>query len=366
MKFFWVDASRAESWDERKKLVTSALEAGAQAVVAREEDLEKIRKLGRIKVVLRDSCSADIALVEERGELKKPSESKAIKRAEELECEKAAYVTIKSKAHERLCVELAKRCSYVIAVGEDWKVIPLENLIAELQKSPSRIMAGVKSAEEARLAFETLEVGVDGVLLEGGDIAEIKKVGEMVQGLGERLELVSAKITRVEQAGTGDRVCVDTASLLSIGEGLLVGSQSSGLFLVHSETLESEYVAARPFRVNAGAVHAYVLAPGGKTKYLSELQAGEKVLAVNHRGEGREVVVGRVKIEKRPLLLIEAKAQGETFRTLLQNAETINLVTPEGKPISVVKLKPGDEVLIYVKKIGRHFGMEVEESIIER
>jgi 3-dehydroquinate synthase class II len=50
------------------------------------------------------------------------------------------------------------------------------------------------------------------------------------------------------------RVCVDTASLLVLGEGLLVGSFARALFLVHSECSESAYINSRPFRVNAGPV----------------------------------------------------------------------------------------------------------------
>jgi 3-dehydroquinate synthase II len=159
---------------------------------------------------------------------------------------------------------------------------------------------------------------------------------------------------------------VDTASLLRLGEGMLIGSQASGMFLVHSETLETEYVASRPFRVNAGAVHAYVMAPGGKTRYLSEIQAGDEVLAVDKEGNTRTVIVGRVKIEKRPLILVEAESEGETYKTLLQNAETITLMGKDGRPVSIAKLKVGDEVLVYTPRKARHFGMEIEESIIER
>jgi len=43
---------------------------------------------------------------------------------------------------------------------------------------------------------------------------------------------------------------------------------------VHSESVENPYVEPRPFRVNAGAVHAYIMMPNGKTKYLDELQDG--------------------------------------------------------------------------------------------
>lgn len=95
--------------------------------------------------------------------------------------------------------------------------------------------------------------------------------------------------------------------MMDVGEGMLVGSYSQGLFLVHSESLESEYVASRPFRVNAGPVQAYVMIPGGRTKYLSELETGDEVLIVDRNGRSRTAVVGRVKIEKRPLILVEAE-----------------------------------------------------------
>ena len=56
-----------------------------------------------------------------------------------------------------------------------------------------------------------------------------------------------------------------------------MGSFAQGLFLVHSECLEAEgYVNARPFRVNAGPLCAYVMAPGGRTAYLSELRTGDQ------------------------------------------------------------------------------------------
>jgi 3-dehydroquinate synthase II len=50
----------------------------------------------------------------------------------------------------------------------------------------------------------------------------------------------------------------------------------------------------------------------------------------------------------------------------LQNAETIRLVKPDGQPISITALKPGDKVLGRVEKGGRHFGMKVDETLIER
>lgn len=375
MKFFWVDCTGGSTWEDKKSLITAALESGTAGVVVEDEDLEKAEKLGNIPLATFGE-KGEIAIVGIPGEgdgtedlprvLEESKDLKKLRELKERGNKVAAYVEIAGKKYERLAALEAGNADYVIVVGKDWKVIPLENLIAELQKGDVKVMAGVRDADEAKLAFETLEVGVDGVLLSTEDVNQIKKVAELTELGAERLKLVTARITSLKQVGMGDRVCVDAASLLEKGEGMLIGSQGAGLFLVHSETLESEYVASRPFRVNAGAVHAYILAPDGKTRYLSELGAGDEVLAVNSSGETRRVVVGRVKIERRPLILIEAEHDGRVYKTLLQNAETINLVAKDGSPISVTKLKVGDEVLLYAKTIGRHFGMEVEESIIER
>ena len=174
-----------------------------------------------------------------------------------------------------------------------------------------------------------------------------------------------AEVTEIEQTGMADRVCIDTGSLMDDSEGMLVGSMSRGLFFVHAETAESPYVASRPFRVNAGAVHAYVRTPDGGTKYLSELKSGDEVQIVDSDGKTREAVVGRVKIEKRPMFRVEAEIDGDRVETLLQNAETIKVPTREGRK-SVTDLEAGDEVRLFYEQTARHFGEAVEESIIEK
>ncbi len=146
----------------------------------------------------------------------------------------------------------------------------------------------------------------------------------------------------------------------------MAGCQSNGLFLVQAEVYESPYVETRPFRVNAGPVSLYTLSSLNKTRYLSELKAGDEILIVNRQGRVRSTHVGRVKIERRPLLLIEAEYEGKRIKTIVQNAETIRLVTKKGSK-SVAELKTGDEVLAYVTEGGRHFGTLVkEETVIER
>lgn len=263
--------------------------------------------------------------------------------------------------------------SYVIVSCPDWKVIPLENLIAALH-GKSKLLAEVADAKEARTALEALELGVDGVVLKAKNESELTEVSKIVREVKTRvvekekalkLELAPARVVTVKPVAIGARACIDTCDLMMQGEGMLIGSQSSGLFLVQAEVEESPHVAPRPFRVNAGSISLYALTPGGKTKYLSELKAGDEVLIVNRHGKMRSSVVGRVKIEWRPLALIEAEIRGRRIKTILQNAETIRLVTPAGSK-SVSELKPGDKVLVRLEEGGRHFGTLVkEESVLE-
>lgn len=259
----------------------------------------------------------------------------------------------------------------------DWQVIPAENIVAEFQGSKTTVFAVSKSPAEAQLFLEALEHGLGGVVLKVEVVKAVLDLKEYFNRRNEvhnRLSLTKATITQVHAVGMGDRVCVDLCSLMRPGEGLLVGSFARGLFLVHSECLESSYIASRPFRVNAGPVHAYVATPGGKTSYLSELKAGKEVMVVDQTGKMRTAIVGRVKIETRPLILVEAKidANDQTvYSILLQTAETVALVCPhEGNRtqktvIPVTSLKAGDEVLLRLQGGARHTGIEIKEFIVE-
>ncbi len=330
MKEFIVDAR-----DYDKTVVTTAIESGADYVIIPEEKLEEAKKLGRIKFITADK----------EGNLS----------------DNFVFVVIKNKEDEERAAQLAKAGKKVIVKTTDWTIIPLENLIAQ----SDNIYAVVKNAEEADIAVGILEKGVKGVVLETKDLNEIKKVSAVIKENVEKVELVKAKVTNIVSVGMGDRVAVDTTSLFKRGEGMLVGNSSAGMIFVHAETEESPYVASRPFRVNAGAVHMYTRVPGGKTVYLCELKAGKEVMAYDINGNGRAVVVGRSKIERRPMLLIEAEYEGKKLSAVLQNAETIRLVRGDGSLVSVVDLQIGDEILGYVEEAGRHFGMKVDETILE-
>ena len=111
-------------------------------------------------------------------------------------------------------------------------------------------------------------------------------------------------IINVETGGIGERICIDFTRELSIGEGMLVGSSANSLILVHSESIPSQFVPTRPFRVNAGAVHTYTLLTNGQTKYLQELIAGDEIMTISSTGHLNSAVIGRIKKEHRPMLIL--------------------------------------------------------------
>ncbi len=90
------------------------------------------------------------------------------------------------------------------------------------------------------------------------------------------------------------------------------------------------------------------------------------VLVVNFEGKSYPAVVGRAKVERRPLALVEAEENGQNISVILQNAETIRLTQPCGKAVSLVDLKEGSEVLVYREGSARHFGVKIDETIMER
>ena len=377
-------------WEERKRRITTGLEAGVDWVLVDERDVGRVRDLGSVDVAafydegevqVQDAEASDTEpdayVVGKNGEgdgtIDLPedfsgSADLSTLRRDDLNVD-GAFVRIFDERYESFAETAADDADYTIVIGDDWTIIPLENLIARIGEETD-LIAGVTSAEEAETAFETLEIGADGVLLDSDDPDEIRKTVEVRDDAErETLELQWATVTDVERAGMADRVWVATGSLMDHDEGMLVVRMGRGLFFVHAETAESPYVASRPFRVNAGAVHAYVRNSEGGTNYLAELSSGDEVQIVDTDGHTREAVVGRVKIEKRPMFRIQAEVETEDgtdrIETLIQNAETVKIATSEGRK-AVTEVEPGDEALVYYEDVARHFGEAVEESIIEK
>lgn len=305
-------------------------------------------------------------------------------------------VKLDSKAAEERIGERIE-AGETLVLERGWEVIPVENLLARRGRSPrmacsdadcmdertsdseeprsnavqgvGKLAVEVASLSEARLAAGILECGVPVIVVVPEGLASLKEIVTTLKLSQGTLSLSTATVTSVRTAGLGHRVCVDTLSLLERGQGMLTGNSSAFTFLVHAETEHNEYVASRPFRINAGGVHAYALQPGDTTCYISELRSGDEVLIVRADGSTTLATAGRIKTEVRPMLLITAESDTpdgvRTGTIFLQNAETIRLVRPDGTPVSVVGLKPGDEILCRIDEAGRHFGMRVHENIRE-
>ena len=331
----WIKADGPSSQKERKELIISALESGIGTAIVRPED-SGFTEFGKIRLIFNDDgvLSDDTRIVT----IASPKEQEEIMRS--------------ACGEETLIIDVA-----------NWKVIPLENLIAKFHGTGTKVMVCASTPEQVKLFSEILEKGVDGIVIDTADPDMVWTIAGSADSLGN-LELTELTVEKVEAIEMGDRVCVDTVSMMEPGEGMLVGSQAACLFLVQSESEDNGYVAARPFRVNAGAVHAYIMGPGGKTRYLSELRSGDPLVIVGRDGKLRPTSIGRCKIERRPMLMVTASLSGRRFTTILQNAETVKLVGPEGS-LPVTSLKPGDRVLARVDEGGRHFGMKVDETVRE-
>lgn len=311
----------------RKEDVTLALESGVDGLIVPQEYVESTSSLARCRV---------------------------------LAAEDVPVVTLNAKADEEDALARLKAGEGVV-LARGWEVIPVENLLAQHE----HVAVEVGDLTEARLAAGILERGVETLVVLPQAIGELKQIVKEIKIVQHSMPLQTAVVTRVESVGLGHRVCVDTLSMLHRGQGMLVGNSSAFTFLVHAETEHNEYVASRPFRVNAGGVHAYACLPADRTCYLAEVRAGQDVLIVDARGEATVAAVGRVKVEVRPMLMVEARIGDSVGAVFLQNAETIRLTAPDGTPVSVVALKPGDEVLCHTDTAGRHFGMRIAEDIQE-
>jgi 3-dehydroquinate synthase II len=357
-----------EVWIETDVLqcVTTAVELGVSStvVVSGADDVFGSR--------VRAACAVEVLKVSEDGSRVVDASGTSTSRARVVristpeECEAAVRAALSSSSSSSSSPDIV-----VMDANEDWGIIPAENLVAAYASSSStRLFARVRDATSARTMLEALETGVDGVVLCTSDPKEVRAIDAILREHfasrdDGRVDLVAATVTDVKRVGAGDRCAVDACVNFAQGEGMLVGSFASGLFLVHAENVECGYVNVRPFRVNAGPTASYCAAPDDKTAYLSELKAGSEILCCDSHGRTRVANVARVKIERRSLVLIEArvKTTGARLAVLLQNAETVRLIraTDDRQPVSVAQLTIGDDVLVAVNDVARHTGVAVDE-----
>jgi 3-amino-4-hydroxybenzoic acid synthase len=351
-----------------------------------------------------ESLAKDVAILT-------PSEQ-IYNRAKRQGREVGLYVKIKNlEAEFSRCVELCRGGDpYIVIDIEHATYIPYELLIARVQGTPTKVFRSVPihdlegvvaTIDQSLNALATMEHGI-GVLFRNFSAETVADLSRRVlERRHKALALLSAEVCTVRHTGLGHRVCVDTTSIMSPEEGMIVGSTGWGGIFVCAETHYLPHMNLREFRVNAGAVHSYIWGPDGTTLYLSEMQAGSEVICVDVNGNARTLTVGRAKIERRPLVSITCRLPIDTLpaqisgaahaqralqqrvtpsneklsdrdmdyvyiNAFLQNDWHVRVMGSDGKIRHSTMLETGDELMVHLDSPGRHTGIRIAESIIEK
>ncbi|MEC7484564.1 MAG: 3-dehydroquinate synthase II [Candidatus Thermoplasmatota archaeon] len=288
------------------------------------------------------------------------------------------HVHIDSAEAQAKARSLAGSVEWILLTFEDWSMIPIENVIAATESTPTKVAAQIMKPVEAQGAGFALDIGVDALLcsedcLESALIVKSIRLAKSTsedsshEDHGRQIDLSLMTITDIQQGHSGDRVCVDLLSMLDEGEGMLVGSTAKAFVLIHGETIQSKYVPTRPFRVNAGSVDAYTYMADGTTKYLSELTSGDEVLITGSDGTSRQATIARMKIETRPFILLRYKDENANEgHVFIQQAETVRLVLQNCEACSVTDLSVGDCIFGHSFTSTRHVGQSISAPSEER
>lgn len=277
-------------------------------------------------------------------------------------------LSINTIEDEKFIYELKNYVDYFILNVNKWKIIVLENILANFKDNLNKIIVFSNIKSEIDIADQIMENGVGGIIIKHInlflDLLEENEKNKIIQ---KKLinNLSIAIVTKVKLLSLGYRACIDTCVIMSKNEGMLIGSQSNCLFLVLSESFENPFIKERPFRVNAGSIHSYIKVRD-KLMYICDLQSGDNISIISNHGTEKFVNIGRVKIEIRPMILIEVTINRNKYTIILQNAETIRLASINNTSIKITNIKCGDNLLVLLNTGGRHCGTEVEETIIEK
>jgi 3-dehydroquinate synthase II len=324
--------------------------------------LDRARQRGFVRFVLLSEDSA----------IARPGEVLYYRENNHLEIGEAGYRTqsleitdVATPTELDAVIERARGSGVAVVRWVGDRIIPLENAVAA-RGNRFDVWVVTDRVSELPAALGALEHGADRVILEIhhlGALDAVENELDIVHIPVGGWELVP--VHRLLASGVGDRVIVDTTSLLKPTEGLLVGSAAAFLLHVASEAVGSKFTRPRPFRVNAGSAHSYTLMADGSTRYLSELVPGDAVLVADPKGSFRSVRVGRLKTERRPLRMVEVLHAERTYTLFLQDAETVRLSTDAG-PVATTALSVGTRVYGLTLPAARHLGLAIEETIDER
>ena len=124
------------------------------------------KKLGKIKTKLQTVFPSSAAkyVVLEKEKATKPKGAKVGRK----------FQVLSNSDIENILYAAKKGLDFVIIEVKDWKIIPLENIIAKLHKIHTKIFAIARTPKEVRKMFSILEVGVDGVIFNASTINEVR------------------------------------------------------------------------------------------------------------------------------------------------------------------------------------------------
>lgn len=161
--------------------------------------------------------------------------------------------------------------------------------------------------------------------------------------------LCEATISRVTfVVGLGEAVTLSLREPLRPGEGLLVGSSPSALFLLQYGDGQSAAT------VSTATPGSYIAMEGKMAMKLAFLEAEQRVLAVDSLGRCRTIAVAHGGTAATPLVLVEAQSEGRRHSAMLQHSDGVGLChshihSHPGTLVSVASLKPGDRVLLRLR-----------------
>lgn len=370
MKLAWIDL---RGLDEPKIVAEEAAHAGVHGILSDDPALlsalpPSVRRVGiagpEVTNVHVDALSAAADLV-----LVPPSRLSdwSLPQLTEQDTDWGVHIIVDDHDSLEMACESASRVGWTLIDFTDPTKIPLEIVLAAADQSGGNTITLVHDLEEAQIVVGVLEQGSDGVLLTPHGVGEAGELVALTHRVSPPIEMQELEITGIAHVGLGDRVCVDTCSHFGEDEGILVGSYANSMMLACSETHPLPYMPTRPFRVNAGGLHTYALGPDNRTRYLSELRSGSELLAVRTNGQTRRVVVGRAKLETRPMLQIDAMSPaGIKADLIVQDDWHVRVLGPGAEVRNVTELHAGAKVLGSTLTEPRHVGYAVREFLLEQ
>ena len=204
MKKLIVRADRSDDPSVRKDYVTNGLESGFTMFILRKGD-EGLAQLGKIEAIY----SQDGKILDDSYET----------------------IDIDTPGAQEKAMALAGKKKAVMVTTSDWTIIPLENMIAKFGGTGTEVYTVTSNPEDSKLFLTTMEKGVDGVVIDVKNPLDVRKFGEKFLET-KKETLTEVTVTSVKAVEMGDRVCIDTCSMMVPGEGMLIGSYSICLFLI--------------------------------------------------------------------------------------------------------------------------------------